>query len=271
MIKLVVSDIDGTLIPEGTHKPPNELAELVCELTNHGIVFVAASGRQYKSMHKVFEACADRVIFVACNGTYIRKGTKDVREHRMNKTLLEHLILDLRKWAEQGYRYMAESKDTAYVEVKDKEFQDMLVKGYHYEITVVDDILKECDDVMKISLFHKEDIQRAVDWMIPKWEGRLNVLRSGANWIDFMEAGIDKGNAIGEIQQELNIVKEETIVFGDNVNDVGMFSKAACSYAVETASWEVKEQADKIAGAPKDMGVIKILQEVLKDIQGKGE
>lgn len=266
MIKLIASDIDGTLIPEGTHKPPKELADLVHQFTSHGVVFVAASGRQYKSMHKVFESCADKVIFVSSNGSYTRKGTKDIREHLMDKEVLEELILELRDMEKQGYRYMAEAKDTAYVEVKDKEFQDMLVKGYHYEITIVEDILKECNDVMKISLFHKEDIQKAAEQMIPEWKDRLKVLRSGANWIDFMGDGIDKGYAIAELQQQLGITKEETIVFGDNANDVGMFSKAGCSYAVETAAKEVKEQADKIAGAPENKGVIKVLQEILGEI-----
>lgn len=265
MIKLIASDIDGTLIPEGTHKPPKELSQLVEQLTDKGVVFVAASGRQYKSMYKVFESCADKVIFVASNGSYTRKGDRDIREHLMDKEYLRQLIQELRQMESQGYRYMAEAKGTAYVEVADKKFQDMLVNGYHYEITIVNDILTECDDVMKISLFHESEISRAADIMTKEWKGKLKVLRSGANWIDFMGEGIDKGYAIEEIQKQLGITKEETIVFGDNANDVGMFSKAGCSYAVESASEEVKAQADKVTGSPEDKGVIRVLEKLLEE------
>ena len=265
MIKLIASDIDGTLIPEGTHKPPKELSQLVKQITDKGVVFVAASGRQYKSMHKVFESCADKVIFVASNGCYTRKGDRDIREHRMDREYLQQLVQELRQMEAKGYRYMAEAKDTAYVEVADEEFKDMLVNGYHYEITVVNDILTECDDIMKISLFHESEIQTAADKMTKEWMGKLKVLRSGTKWIDFMGDGIDKGHAIEEIQQQLGITIEETIVFGDNANDVGMFSKAGCSYAVESASEEVKAQADKITGSPEDKGVIKVLQQLLQE------
>lgn len=271
MIKLIASDIDGTLIPEGTHQPPEELTELVEQFTERGVTFVAASGRQYKSMYKVFESCADKVIFVSSNGSYTRRGSEEIREHRMNKAYLEELILELRHMEKQGYRYVAEAKGTAYVEVEDEEFQDMLVNGYHYEITVVKDILKECDDVMKVSLFHKCEIEKAAQHMAGEWENRLKVLRSGANWIDFMSDGIDKGHAIEEIQQMLGITKEETVVFGDNGNDIGMFSKAGCSYAVASAAEEVKKQADKIAGAPQDKGVIKVLQKLLREVTDGNE
>ena len=45
MIKLVASDIDGTLITEGTHEFPRELSDIIDRLKAHGVLFVAASGQ----------------------------------------------------------------------------------------------------------------------------------------------------------------------------------------------------------------------------------
>lgn len=266
MIKLVASDIDGTLITEGTHEFPKELADIIDRLKKHEIMFVAASGRQYKSMYRLFQEKADDVIFVSGNGSYIRCRNYDIKEHRMPKELLEKLVKEIREMGKQGYRFVAESKNAAYVETADQEFLDLLINGYHYEITPIKDVLKECDDILKISLYHKDKIQEAADRMIPEWGDSLQVLRSGTAWVDFMNKGVDKGSAIASIQQVMGISKEETIVFGDNNNDVGMFAQAKYSYAVENAADSVKEQAEYIADSPEKKGVLKLLESLLEKL-----
>ncbi len=271
MIKLIASDIDGTLITEGTHEFPKELGEVIDRLKNLGIMFVAASGRQYKSMYRLFKEKAENVIFVSGNGSYIRCRDYDIKEHRMPKDILESLIKEIRSMEKDGYCFMAESKDTAYVEVDNKEFRDLLVNGYHYEITPVKDILEECDDVLKVSLYHKTNIQDAADKMIPEWQSQLKALRSGTNWVDFMPAGVDKGSAIASIQQVMGISKEETMVFGDNTNDVGMFAEAKYSFAVENATKEVQNQAAHLAEAPEKQGVIRLLQQVADKLEQEKE
>lgn len=271
MIKLVASDIDGTLIPEGTHEFPKELGQIIDRLKKQGVMFVAASGRQYKSMYRFFQDKAEDVIFVSGNGSYVCCRDYDIKEERMPKDILEKLVLELRSMEAEGYCFMAESKDTAYVETKNEEFKDLLVNGYHYEITIVEDILKECEGILKISLYHKSQIKAAADKMIPEWGQALKVLRSGTNWVDFMNDGVDKGSAIASIQQVMGISKEETMCFGDNTNDVGMFSQAKYSYAVENASKEVQEKAEYIAKSPKCQGVLKILEELAEALEAGRE
>ena len=267
MIKLIASDIDGTLISEGTHEFPKELGDIIDRLKSLGIIFVAASGRQYKSMYRLFKDKAEDVIFVSGNGSYIRCRDYDMKEHRMPKDILEQLVNEIRSMESEGYCFMAESKETAYVEVNSVEFKELLVNGYHYEITPVKDILKECDDILKISLYHKTKIQAAADKMILEWQEKLKVLRSGTNWVDFMPQGVDKGSAIASIQQVMGISKEETMVFGDNTNDVGMFAEAKYSYAVENAADEVKQQAAHIAESPEKKGVIQLLQQMVDKLE----
>ena len=54
MIKLVASDLDGTLLLNGAQSLPEELFPLIKELKELGILFVAASGRQYANMKRMF-------------------------------------------------------------------------------------------------------------------------------------------------------------------------------------------------------------------------
>ena len=53
MIKLIASDIDGTLVKDGTLAIDGEYMEVIGRLIDKGIVFVACSGRQYRSERKL--------------------------------------------------------------------------------------------------------------------------------------------------------------------------------------------------------------------------
>ena len=54
MIKLVASDLDGTLLLHKAQSLPEEIFSLIRQLEELGIMFVAASGRQYLNMTKLF-------------------------------------------------------------------------------------------------------------------------------------------------------------------------------------------------------------------------
>ena len=68
--------------------------------------------------------------------------------------------------------------------------------------------------------------------------------------------------ALRKLQEYLGVTKENTMAFGDNLNDIGMLRQAAISYAVEEAREEVREAADAIAGSCKSGGVLGVLKKM---------
>lgn len=60
MIKLVVSDIDGTLLEDGGHELNPELFDVILKLRAAGMQFAAASGRQWASIEAVFEPIKEK-------------------------------------------------------------------------------------------------------------------------------------------------------------------------------------------------------------------
>lgn len=258
MIKLVVSDIDGTLIPDGYHTLNPRMKELILELKDKGITFVAASGRQYPSMKKLFDGVDDEVIFVAENGAYVVCRDNEIEEIAMDKTLAEKLIRELRQL--EDCFLTVSVKDNLYIESKDEEFVDLLVNGYKNEVTIVEDVLSYDLNIIKISIYKKEIIDGLASTIIPRWEDKLKVSLAGHRWLDFMDLKVDKGNSIARIQKLLNIGVDETIVFGDNINDLGMLKRATNSYAVANAREEVKTAAKHITDTNLNDGVIKVLE-----------
>lgn len=75
MIKLVASDLDGTLLQNGAQELTPRALDLVRRLTEKGIVFVASSGRQYDNEVNLFNPVKDQISYIAENGSIcIHKG-----------------------------------------------------------------------------------------------------------------------------------------------------------------------------------------------------
>lgn len=259
MIKLIASDLDGTLVKDGYHTLDPRVNELILELKDKGILFIAASGRQYPSMKRLFRDVKDEVIFIAENGAYIVcRGTR-LYECTMNQTLTTQLIKEIRALGDDNFITVSE-KDKLYIESDNKDFQDLLLNGYKNDIVIVDDLLAEDLDILNVSIYKEKGIDKVAKTLIPEWEDKLKVSLAGGRWLDFMDLTVDKGNAIAIIQEELQVGIDETIVFGDNINDIGMFSRAKDSYAVANARPEVKEAAKHIIDTNTNGGVIKILE-----------
>lgn len=64
MIKLIASDLDGTLLQDGTQELTPRAISLIHSLTQKGIYFVAASGRQYTNERIVFDKIKDEISYI---------------------------------------------------------------------------------------------------------------------------------------------------------------------------------------------------------------
>ena len=87
MIKLIASDIDGTLVKEGSHEIDPAYYDVIRELKEAGIIFCACSGRQYHSMMELFKPVArpaqleDRsgTVYPAHRAAALHRGRRDRR------------------------------------------------------------------------------------------------------------------------------------------------------------------------------------------------
>ena len=79
---------------------------------------------------------------------------------------------------------------------------------------------------------------------------------------DICKLGGTKKQGINILQKRFNVGYNETMVFGDHMNDLEMMSSAYYSYAMENAEEEVKKNARFIAETNDDDGVIKAIKEV---------
>ena len=82
-IRLICSDIDGTLLQYGKKELEGEIFEQIWELHRRGILFCPAFGRQYTSLRKLFAPVADCCVFLCENGGVIYKDEQCIAKNPM--------------------------------------------------------------------------------------------------------------------------------------------------------------------------------------------
>ena len=243
MIRLIASDIDGTLIEESTPDLYPEMEEEIRGLTARGVLFCAASGRQLPSVRNVFRNVADQICYIAENGAHIHYQGEDLKVTPMKPEYSRKIVSQLRALGPE-YEFVVSTPGGSLIESKNREFLDLMTYGYRNRFRRVDDVLGEDAVILKIAAYHKGSIRQLGEReLIPAWRDLVQVCVAGEEWVDFMDSSVDKGNALRWLQERFGIRPEETMAFGDNTNDIGLMRAAYYSYAVENARPEVKAAA----------------------------
>ena len=97
MIKLIVSDIDGTLAEDGASALKPELYREILRLKEKGIYFAGASGRHAASMEYIFKPVCDRIFYIADNGAYVGCYGRNLFLTEYKRELAKSMIADMKK------------------------------------------------------------------------------------------------------------------------------------------------------------------------------
>lgn len=261
-IKLVVSDMDGTLLDSNANLPPN-FYELWERMQKHNIVFCAASGRQIHNMKIKFPvpSIMEKIYFVAENGAYATHKNTELIE----LTLQKEDVIKFRKIALKipDTYIVLSGKKYAYIENCEPAFLEKL-KSYSGHLLESNDISKIDDD--SLFKFTICDLKNPLHNSLPhftQFRENFQVECSGTKWMDITRKEATKANAIKFIQQKLNISPKETIVFGDYFNDLQMLKDCPNSYAMTNAPQTIKDACKHIAPSNENGGVAIILDKIL--------
>ncbi len=264
MIKLIATDIDGTIVKESSPEIYPDFPEAVREWTDAGGIFCVASGRQYYSIRHMFEPVFDRIYYLAENGAHVRYGEEDIFVQKMRRDYVEQIMAQLRTYYDTC-DVVVSSVNGSLLESKNEKFLDFFKRSYHNRYRIVDDVLAEKEDIIKIAIYQPGSIRDLGEKiLIPAWQDKVKTCMAGEEWVDFMDAAVDKGNALKMIQKRLDITAAETMAFGDNDNDLGLLAAAQESYAVESARDSVKEQAKHVCPGYSERGVYRVIKELME-------
>lgn len=260
-VKLVAADMDGTLL-NSKHELSPDFWPVFEQMKSKGLLFAAASGRQFFNIKNKFETIKDDVIFIAENGSYVVYKEKELLVQAMEPAIVKELILQARKIPDV-YTILC-GKKRAYVESDAPAFMENL-KMYYDRYVVVEDLTKvEDDEFLKIALCDLAGSEANSYQLFKQQQDKLQVKISGFIWLDLSHKLANKGRAINVVQNKFGITLDETMVFGDYLNDLEMMQQASFSYAMENAHPDIKKAASYLAKSNEENGVTVVLQQMLK-------
>ena len=222
-INTLACDLDGTLLINGAKTVSEEDLMLIEKLIDKGLFFVAASGRQYANLRKLFYPFANRIGYICENGCLSIIGDKIVDKAVM-ETDIAHKIID-RGRLRNGCEILVSGVNTCYVEPKDMSYYSHMV-NYVGNVTEISDNLKEIpEDFFKVSIFEKDGIFD-LDYWKEEFGQCCNVVAGTDCWIDITPLGVNKGSALKILLDNGGYSAEEAMAIGDNENDIEMLKEA---------------------------------------------
>lgn len=260
-VKLVVSDMDGTLL-NSNDEVSSRFFELHDQLVKLGVQFIAASGRQYYSIIDKLAPIQHEIYVIAENGALTMFQDRELQSITLEKnTYLE--ILNTARTIRDATVVLC-GRNRGYVETKDPEFIDFL-KEYYVKYQIVPDLSKvENEHYLKVAIHHKTSSEKHLFPIFEHLQNKARIKVSADVWLDLSNPEAHKGNALQKIQNELKITREETLVFGDYNNDLEMLAQAKYSYAMGNAHPNVKNAVNFHTENNDNFGVERVLEELVK-------
>ncbi|MCT4564925.1 MAG: HAD family hydrolase [Maledivibacter sp.] len=279
MGKIYISDLDGTLLRNDATLSEYSRKNLI-EIINRGINFTIASARSIYSIQRILKGLPFKLPVIEFNGAYI--SDFNTGEHLIINDIHSELCFDL-------LTLMDKYNGIPYVSTFDGEKNNLYYRetnNYGMEwylndrIRMNDKRLRRVNDFRKIVKEHivcftiinkKEKLIELEKELKYRYAHALeihimeNKYSPGWYWLSIHDKKATKARAIQTLRNTMDLNNHETIVFGDEVNDVHMFKMADKAVAVKNAKAELKKHAKEIIGRNEEDSVVKY---ILKDVYG---
>lgn len=250
MIKMICSDLDGTLIPYGAPSVlDEEVFGLIRALAAKGIVFCPASGRQYTSLRKLFAPVAEHCAFLCENGATLFYQEKLIGKTPMPRQLAEDIARDFWQNSDGRGEVMLSGENMAYLMSRGRGMADRIdfIGNRH---TFIKDPGEIPEDIVKVSMYVREGIDEFVERFVPKWQA-ANAAVAGPLWIDTTMA--NKGLGVQGLCKAFGLEPDEVMAFGDNYNDVAMLDAVGTPYIVDGAAAALRAKYPNHCARPQDV------------------
>ena len=262
MSKIVITDVDGTLVKDGTLDINPEYYEVISKLIDNGEYVVICSGRSFSSVSKLFKPIVDKLFFICDGGTVIRTEKEILKSYPFDKELWMQMYQSAKSVKDRDC--FLSTVGPCYAEDPESEMYRWLVDSYKFDMTEISSIEEVKEDVIKVSVYHSSDCEAVCkDDFIPKWKDKAKLASSGSTWVDCVSKEASKGTALKWLQEYLGVSKDETYAFGDNINDMEMLQNSGHSFAVDNAREELKAVADTVIKPYWEYGVLEVMKTLL--------
>lgn len=287
MIKLIASDMDGTLL-NSDHKIPKENIELIKFAQKNGIQFVVATGRAYYEALPALNNENIKCDVISFNGGIIYDKNGNIINITPMKLKDLYYTIEILKSLEISYQLYTkntiytnsiETDITAYIDLirangeepneqhLRQEARNRLALGHITEVDNIELYLNQENNpsIKVIGISNDlEKLKHATELL--SGNDNISVTSSGANNVEIMDKKATKGEALKIVADIHDINLRNAIAIGDNLNDQAMLDIVEYSIAMKNGNKDLQKTSKFITEKTNSEGgvadsVMKLLKE----------
>lgn len=283
MIKVIATDMDGTLLNSTAKKITDENRAAILKAQSQGVEVVIATGRSYDEADFLLAEAGLECPIICVNGAEIRakdgetlSSTPITNQDSAAAALLLkekgvyfEVYTDKGKFTNDPQKSVSIIVDIVASANPDANYQEAIqyaekrVARIHQIDDYAELFTSEDYQIYKFLAFSFEvDKLAEVSEQLSKIE-TLAVSSSGHENLEITNQQAQKGIALEAFVTERGVSLEETMAIGDNFNDVSMFEKAGRSVAMGNAGQIIKSLCDFVTDSNEESGVAKAILDVL--------
>ena len=276
MIKLIVSDMDGTLLAHDSSISKGNI-EAIRYAQSKGVQFAIATGRDYSSLKGILEAHDLKCFSILGNGAQFCNENGEILSSayfpkkcfKQVLQIFDELKIHYMIFTANGFYSTAEPNvvrdafiDRCVVQFKRKR-EDYLDDGCNQDMACMklkkigdlDDFINSSIDIIKVEAFNNDVslIEKAKE-KLQEIDG-IAYLSSCDDNIEVTDKAAQKGLILENVIEELGYSKDEVMVLGDGLNDITLFERFKYSFAPGNANETIKAMAYQVVGACEEDGV----------------
>lgn len=257
MIKLFVTDIDGTLLSPGSAVSAKNVAA-VQAMVAAGVKVVIATGRMYSAALTVAAQLGVSVPIIAYNGALIKSSSgEEIHAQYIDE---EKVLALVNFFEDYGWGLQSYSDDILYVPERNSgvEFYETMLKVTAVEVgwDGLRERLKNVPKLLSVSDTPEEVIHR-LNETTKFFSGQIEITRSAPRFTEFMKLGVSKASAIKILAEKYGVDNSEILAIGDSENDLPMITAVGCGVAMGNAVEVVKAACPRITDTCENDGFAK--------------
>jgi Cof subfamily protein (haloacid dehalogenase superfamily) len=262
-IKLVVSDVDGTLL---THdKVLTDGAKAAArKLHAAGIGFTIVSSRPTIGMGFLIEPLSIALPVGAFNGSSIVDAElRPIEQHLIERAVAQRSLDVLRAFGVDIWLF---SNERWYTRNPDGEYVPHEKRAIKADPTIIGDFTPHLAEACKIVGASSDPVllQRCEAAMREAVGTEATAVRSQTYYLDVTPPGHDKGTFVDAIIKRLGISAAEVATIGDMENDLPMFARSGFSFAMGNAADDIKRHATHVTESNAHDGFARAIETLLK-------
>ena len=268
MVKIIFSDIDGTLINDALEVTPRT-RQALRKAVNAGTLFVPVSARMPEAIKPILKDFLPEVPMISYNGAFIQDEYGQVIDScPMSSQTAQEICQYLEKESSDvawnvyaGKRWLSQNRDNHWISREER------VVGLISEEANLEQI-GYLSEVHKILLMGDPIYMETLENKLKKLYSDLSIARSLPYYIEIMASGIHKGRAVQTLAHYYGVDMAETLAFGDNFNDLDMLEVVGKAYVMANAPQKVKEQIGHVTADHNHDGIALVLETLDKSNLG---